>query len=63
MIYSYTLHHRNPERATYSANKKQGKREKQILIGLSGLGSGMGILSRQVSTLAEFLRKSELVSI
>ncbi len=39
-IWSYTLHHRNPERATHSTNKKQGKSKKQILIGLTVLGSG-----------------------
>jgi hypothetical protein len=32
-IYSYTLHHRNPGRATHSTNKKQGKPKKLILIG------------------------------
>ncbi len=59
----YTQHHRNPGRATRSTNKKQQQsyktdphwsesfREQQV-----------GILSWQVSTLAHFLRKSELVS-
>jgi hypothetical protein len=32
-IQSYTAHHRNPGSATHSTNKKQGKSEKQILIG------------------------------
>ncbi len=35
----YTLHHKNLGRATNSTNRKQRKGEKQILIGLRGLGS------------------------
>jgi hypothetical protein len=40
IIKSYTLHLRNPGRATHSTNKNSGKSEKQILIGWRFLGSG-----------------------
>jgi hypothetical protein len=40
IIQSYTRYLRNPGRAAHSANKNQGKSEKQILIDWRVLGSG-----------------------
>jgi hypothetical protein len=50
IIWSYTLQYRNPGRATHSTNKKQGKSEKQILIGPRLSGNSNGSVGVQCET-------------